>query len=144
MKFFIDTANLNEIQTAQALGFLDGVTTNLSLMAKEGINGKENVFAHYKLICEIVTGDESSEVVSTDYKEILKDSIFETSPRAATIIQFEENNEDLLVEGFFFKGKIGIINLDADDKTITIGKNFGAKVMESKDGGKYKYRNYKP
>jgi transaldolase len=74
MNFFIDTANLKEIQTAQDLGVLDGVTTNPSLMAKEGISGKENILAHYKAICEIVTGDVSAEVVSTDYQGILKEA----------------------------------------------------------------------
>jgi transaldolase len=67
MKFFIDTANLNEIAEAQTLGVLDGVTTNPSLMAKEGITGAENILNHYKKICEIVTGDVSAEVIATDY-----------------------------------------------------------------------------
>lgn len=68
MKFFIDTANLNEIREAQELGILDGVTTNPSLMAKEGIGGEENIMKHYKTICEIVDGDVSAEVISTDFK----------------------------------------------------------------------------
>lgn len=67
MKFFIDTANLDQIREAQALGVLDGVTTNPSLMAKEGITGEENILAHYVKICEIVDGDVSAEVISTDY-----------------------------------------------------------------------------
>ena len=67
MKFFIDTANLNEIAEAQALGILDGVTTNPSLMAKEGITGAENILNHYKKICDIVEGDVSAEVIATDY-----------------------------------------------------------------------------
>lgn len=71
MKFFIDTANLNEIREAQELGILDGVTTNPSLMAKEGISGKDNVFRHYKAICDIVDGDVSAEVIATDYKGII-------------------------------------------------------------------------
>ena len=66
MKFFIDTANLEEIREAQALGVLDGVTTNPSLMAKEGISGDENVIQHYIDICEIVDGDVSAEVIATD------------------------------------------------------------------------------
>lgn len=73
MKFFIDTANLDQIREAQGLGVLDGVTTNPSLMAKEGIGGKENIFAHYRKICEIVDGDVSAEVISTDYEGILKE-----------------------------------------------------------------------
>ena len=67
MKFFIDTANLEMIQEAQDLGILDGVTTNPSLMAKEGISGSENIIDHYKKICEIVDGDVSAEVISTDF-----------------------------------------------------------------------------
>ena len=67
MKFFIDTANLDQIRDAQDLGIMDGVTTNPSLMAKEGINGKENINRHYVEICNIVDGDISAEVISTDY-----------------------------------------------------------------------------
>lgn len=73
MKFFIDTANLNEIREAQELGILDGVTTNPSLMAKEGISGKNNVFKHYKAICDIVDGDVSAEVIATDYKGMIEE-----------------------------------------------------------------------
>ena len=73
MKFFIDTANLDQIKEAQDLGVLDGVTTNPSLMAKEGITGKENIINHYKKICDIVTGDVSAEVISTDYEGIIKE-----------------------------------------------------------------------
>lgn len=68
MKFFIDTANLSEIQEAQDLGVLDGVTTNPSLMAKEGITGDENVLKHYKDICNIVDDNVSAEVIATEYK----------------------------------------------------------------------------
>ncbi len=67
MKFFIDTANLDQIKEAQALGILDGVTTNPSLMAKEGITGAENIINHYKAICEVVDGDVSAEVIATDF-----------------------------------------------------------------------------
>ena len=67
MKFFIDTANLDQITEAQNLGILDGVTTNPSLMAKEGISGHSNIIDHYKKICEIVDGDVSAEVISTDF-----------------------------------------------------------------------------
>jgi hypothetical protein len=94
------------------------------------------------------TWESYSEIYFTTYQKggkygpvILKDNIFETGPGAAAAIQFEKNGEDVLVEGNLFKGNTGVINLDADDKTITIGRNFGAKVMESKDGGKSKYRN---
>lgn len=73
MKFFIDTANLDQIREAQALGVLDGVTTNPSLMAKEGIAGKQNILNHYLQICEIVDGDVSAEVISTDYEGMIKE-----------------------------------------------------------------------
>ncbi len=73
MKFFIDTANLNEIKEAYDLGVLDGVTTNPSLMAKEGIKGDENVRAHYKAICDIVDNNVSAEVIATDFDTIIKE-----------------------------------------------------------------------
>ena len=73
MKFFIDTANLNQIKEAQDLGVLDGVTTNPSLMAKEGITGEENIINHYKAICEIVDDNVSAEVIATDYEGIIKE-----------------------------------------------------------------------
>ncbi|PRD54630.1 fructose-6-phosphate aldolase [Sphingobacterium gobiense] len=73
MQFFIDTANLADIKEAQDLGVLDGVTTNPSLMAKEGISGDENVRNHYKAICAIVEGDVSAEVISTTYTEMIKE-----------------------------------------------------------------------
>ncbi|MBT6252593.1 MAG: fructose-6-phosphate aldolase, partial [Flavobacteriaceae bacterium] len=73
MKFFIDTANLEQIKEAQALGVLDGVTTNPSLMAKEGITGQENILKHYVNICSEVTGDVSAEVISTDYEGIVRE-----------------------------------------------------------------------
>ncbi|WP_026464842.1 fructose-6-phosphate aldolase [Adhaeribacter aquaticus] len=73
MKFFIDTANLKDIQEAYDLGVLDGVTTNPSLMAKEGISGHDNVMAHYKAICDIVDGDISAEVIAVDYEGIIRE-----------------------------------------------------------------------
>lgn len=73
MKFFIDTANLDQIREAQDLGVLDGVTTNPSLMAKEGITGRDNILKHYKDICEIVTGDVSAEVISTTFDQMVKE-----------------------------------------------------------------------
>ena len=73
MKFFIDTANLDQIREAQALGILNGVTTNPSLMAKEGITGQDNIIAHYKAICDIVEGDVSAEVIATDFEGIVKE-----------------------------------------------------------------------
>ena len=73
MKFFIDTANLEQIKEAADMGVLDGVTTNPSLMAKEGISGQENILKHYVDICNIVEGDVSAEVISTDYEGMIKE-----------------------------------------------------------------------
>jgi transaldolase len=76
MKFFIDTANLPQIREAHDLGVLDGVTTNPSLMAKEGITGHDNIIGHYMAICDIVDGDVSAEVIATDYETIIKEGEF--------------------------------------------------------------------
>jgi len=73
MKFFIDTANLTQIKEANELGILDGVTTNPSLMAKEGIKGHDAVMNHYKIICEMVDGDISAEVIATEFKAIVEE-----------------------------------------------------------------------
>ncbi len=73
MKFFIDTANLDQIREAQDLGIIDGVTTNPSLMAKEGISGESAILNHYKAICEIVDGDVSAEVISTDFEGMVRE-----------------------------------------------------------------------
>lgn len=73
MKFFIDTANLNEIKEAYDLGVLDGVTTNPSLMAKEGIKGLDNIKQHYKSICDIVDNNVSAEVIATDFENIIRE-----------------------------------------------------------------------
>ena len=73
MKFFIDTANLDQIKDAQELGVLDGVTTNPSLMAKEGITGRNNILKHYVDICNIVDGDVSAEVIATDLQGMIRE-----------------------------------------------------------------------
>jgi transaldolase len=73
MKFFIDTANIRDIQEAHDFGILDGVTTNPSLMAREGIRGKQNIMDHYLKICEIVNGDVSAEVIGTDYHSMVEE-----------------------------------------------------------------------
>jgi transaldolase len=73
MKFFIDTANLDQIREAQSLGVLDGVTTNPSLMAKEGISGQQAILDHYQAICQLVDGDVSAEVIATDYEAMIEE-----------------------------------------------------------------------
>jgi transaldolase len=87
MKFFIDTANLEQIKEAQNLGILDGVTTNPSLMAKEGISGDENVFNHYKAICEIVDGDVSAEVIATDFENMVKEGEYLASLHPQIVVK---------------------------------------------------------
>ncbi len=93
MKFFIDTANLSEIQTAHDLGILDGVTTNPSLMAKEGISGKNNIYSHYKAICDIVSGDVSAEVISTDLEGMIREAeeLVEIAPNIVIKIPMTED-----------------------------------------------------
>ncbi len=73
MKFFIDTANLDQIREAQSLGVLDGVTTNPSLMAKEGISGQQAILDHYQAICQLVDGDVSAEVIATEYEAMIEE-----------------------------------------------------------------------
>ncbi len=85
MKFFIDTANLKEIEEAASLGILDGVTTNPSLMAKEGIGGKAMIFDHYKAICDLVDGPVSAEVISTDFDGMIREA-FELREIADNIV----------------------------------------------------------
>src|SRR5660397_281585 len=93
MKFFIDTANLDQIKEAQDLGILDGVTTNPSLMAKEGITGKKNIINHYIKICEIVDGDVSAEVIATDFDGIIKEG---KEPVSYTHLRAHETKANLV------------------------------------------------
>lgn len=87
MKFFIDTANLAQIKEAQDLGILDGVTTNPSLMAKEGITGHDNIIQHYLDICNIVDGDVSAEVIATDYDGIIREGEFLASLHKQIVVK---------------------------------------------------------
>jgi transaldolase len=87
MKFFIDTANLQQIKEAQELGVLDGVTTNPSLMAKEGIVGHDNIMKHYVDICNIVTGDVSAEVIATDFKTITEEGEYLASLHKRIVVK---------------------------------------------------------
>lgn len=87
MKFFIDTANLAQIKEAHELGVLDGVTTNPSLMAKEGITGQDNVINHYKAICEITDGDVSAEVIATTFNEIIAEGEYLASLHEQIVVK---------------------------------------------------------
>ena len=111
MKFFIDTANLEQIKEAKDLGILDGVTTNPSLMAKEGIRGAEAIKNHYKAICEIVDGDISAEVLSTTYEEMIKEGFLETVTNK-TIVARE--NTKLNVTG------VKYINVTIENNTLIL------------------------
>ena len=106
MKFFIDTANLNEIKSAQELGILNGVTTNPSLIAKEGINGKDNILRHYKNICDIVDGDVSAEVISTDFEGIVKEGEFLASLNPQIVVKVPMISEGIKAIKYFSEKNI--------------------------------------
>lgn len=95
MKFFIDTANLEQIKEAQELGILDGVTTNPSLMAKEDIKGTENINQHYINICNIVDGDVSAEVLSTDYETMIAEGEYLSSLHTQIVVKIPCTKEGI-------------------------------------------------
>jgi transaldolase len=101
MKFFIDTANLDQIREAQDLGILDGVTTNPTLMAKEGVSGDENVFNHYKAICEIVDGDVSAEVIATDFEGMIKEGEYLASLHPQIVVKVPAIKEGIKAIKYF-------------------------------------------
>ena len=106
MKFFIDTANLEQIKEAQELGILDGVTNNPSLMAKEGISGHENIINHYKKICDIVDGDVSAEVISTDFEGIVKEGEFLASLNPQIVVKVPMISEGIKAIKYFSEKNI--------------------------------------
>ncbi|SCY14678.1 transaldolase [Nonlabens sp. Hel1_33_55] len=129
MKFFIDTANLDQIADAQDLGVLDGVTTNPSLMAKEGITGADNIINHYKKICEIVDGDVSAEVISTDF-----DGMVEEGEKLAAL------NSQIVVKVPMIKDGIKAIKYFSDKgiKTnCTLVFSAGQALLAAKAGATY-------
>ena len=129
MKFFIDTANLDQIREAQDLGVLDGVTTNPSLMAKEGITGKDNIFKHYRKICDIVDGDVSAEVIATDYEGIIKEGE-----------ELAELHEQIIVKVPMIKDGIKAIKYFSDKgiKTnCTLVFSAGQALLAAKAGATY-------
>ncbi len=129
MKFFIDTANLDEIREAQALGVLDGVTTNPSLMAKEGISGEENVIQHYIDICEIVDGDVSAEVISTDF-----DGMVEEGNKLASL------HKQIVVKIPMIKDGIKALKYFSDKGTktnCTLVFSAGQALLAAKAGANY-------
>jgi transaldolase len=129
MKFFIDTANLDQIREAQQLGVLDGVTTNPSLMAKEGITGKDNIYKHYREICEIVDGDVSAEVIATDFDGIVKEGE-----------ELAELHEQIIVKVPMIKEGVKAIKYFSDNgiKTnCTLVFSAGQALLAAKAGATY-------
>src|SRR6185503_13519500 len=129
MKFFIDTANLAQIKEANELGILDGVTTNPSLMAKEGIKGPEAVMAHYNTICEMVNGDISAEVISTDF-----DGIVEEGKKLAAI------HPNIVVKVPMIKDGVKAIKWFTDNgirTNCTLVFSAGQAILAAKAGAAY-------
>lgn len=129
MKFFIDTANLEQIKEAADFGILDGVTTNPSLMAKEGIAGEANILNHYREICKIVEGDVSAEVIATTFNEIV-----EEGKRLADLA------ENIVVKVPMIKDGVKAINhfTDLGIKTnCTLVFSAGQAILAAKAGATY-------
>ena len=129
MKFFIDTANIDQIKEAQDLGILDGVTTNPSLMAKEGISGHENIINHYLKICDIVDGDVSAEVISTDFKGIVKEGEYLASLNEQIVVKVPMISEGVKAIKYF---------TDKNIKTnCTLVFSSGQAIIAAKAGATY-------
>ena len=129
MKFFIDTANLDQIKEAQDLGILDGVTTNPSLMAKEGISGHENIINHYLKICDIIDGDVSAEVISTDFKGIVKEGEFLASLNKQIVVKVPMISEGIKAIKYFTDKKI--------KTNCTLVFSSGQAIIAAKAGATY-------
>jgi len=129
MKFFIDTANLNQIKEAQDLGILDGVTTNPSLMAKEGITGKQNILDHYKKICEIVDGDVSAEVIATDYKGMVNEGKELSSLHKQIVVKVPMIKEGIKATRYFSNNGIRT--------NVTLVFSAGQALLAAKAGANY-------
>lgn len=129
MKFFIDTANLVQIKEAQDLGVLDGVTTNPSLMAKEGITGKDNILRHYKDICEIVDGDVSAEVIATDYENMIKEGIELANLHNQIVVKLPMIKDGVKAAKYF--SDLGI------KTNVTLVFSAGQAILAAKAGATY-------
>tara|TARA_A100001015_G_scaffold260204_1_gene304734 strand:+ start:684 stop:1340 length:657 start_codon:yes stop_codon:yes gene_type:complete len=129
MKFFIDTANLDQIKEAQDLGILDGVTTNPSLMAKEGISGHENIINHYIKICDIVDGDVSAEVISTDFKGIVKEGEYLASLNKQIVVKVPMISEGIKAIKYFTDNNI--------KTNCTLVFSSGQAIIAAKAGATY-------
>jgi transaldolase len=129
MKFFVDTASLEQIREAQDLGILDGVTTNPSLMAKEGMTGDDNILAHYKTICEIVEGDISAEVISTDFEGIIKEGERLASIHDNIVVKVPMIKEGIKAMSWFTKNGIRT--------NCTLVFSAGQAILAAKAGATY-------
>jgi len=129
MKFFIDTANLDQVKEAQDLGILDGVTTNPSLMAKEGITGKQNILNHYKKICDIVDGDVSAEVIATDYEGMVKEGKELSSLHKQIVVKVPMIKEGIKATRFFSDNGIRT--------NVTLVFSAGQALLAAKAGANY-------
>ena len=129
MKFFIDTANLDQIREAQDLGILDGVTTNPSLMAKEGITGNKNILNHYKDICSIVDGDVSAEVIATDFDGMVEEGELLSALDPQIVVKLPMIKEGIKACKFFS---------DKGVKTnVTLVFSVGQAILAAKAGATY-------
>ena len=129
MKFFIDTANLTEIKAAQALGVLDGVTTNPSLMAKEGITGKNNILKHYVDICNIVEGDVSAEVNDTDLDGMIREGEELADLHPQIVVKLPMTREGVMAAKYF---------TDKEIRTnVTLVFSAGQALLAAKAGATY-------
>jgi len=129
MKFFIDTASLDQIREAQDLGVLDGVTTNPSLMAKEGITGRDNILKHYVDICNIVDGDVSAEVIATNFEGIIKEGE-----------ELASLHEQIVVKVPMIKDGVKAIRYFADNgirTNCTLVFSAGQAILAAKAGASY-------
>jgi transaldolase len=129
MKFFIDTADLAQIKEAQDLGVLDGVTTNPSLMAKEGITGQDNIISHYLKICEIVDGDVSAEVISTDYEGMIREGEYLAALHPQITVKIPMTKEGVKAIKYFSKKGI--------KTNCTLVFSAGQALLAAKAGATY-------
>ncbi|MFN3941212.1 MAG: fructose-6-phosphate aldolase [Flavobacterium sp.] len=129
MKFFIDTANLEQIKEAQSLGILDGVTTNPSLMAKEGITGNNNILKHYVDICKIVDGDVSAEVIATDYKGMIKEGEILAELHPQIVVKIPMTKEGIKACKYFSNKGI--------KTNVTLVFSAGQALLAAKAGATY-------
>ena len=129
MKFFIDTANIEQIKQANDFGVLDGVTTNPSLMAKEGIKGQKNIQDHYLKICQIVDGDVSAEVISTNYKEMINEGETLSKIHKNIVVKIPMIKDGIKAIKYFHKKKI--------KTNCTLVFSLGQAILAAKAGATY-------